>query len=401
MSSLLWLPTTICAFLIPFALRLLPMFRNPSSGSGPHPRPPPAPTPLRTPISAFLALYILYTLYTLIFARPPNLFTSLRLPLNTPQSTIHSALLQQHLRQLPPDDLQSLTAAAAAAASANGGKAVPALPQALEKLLARLASSDARMILVRCVPSSCDGALITIILFVVLGLIKTLNRSYGQRVIQTCSHCVTEADYALHALPPALLSYTLAAAMLGSVTVRGTARESRRSVGLMLLVFAALVEAYWAYTVPIRIPSRQKQQNGSRDETIMVCNVPLNCTLPPYFFSVARRTLVPPARPLPSPPTHNPPPSPATLTTKTTHDPNEPVQNRRCPTHPHPLPPPKHSSHPTRPRTAHPRDIILDPRALHRRCCASRCWCARCRGTRWVGYCALGGEVVVGFPGLR
>jgi F0F1-type ATP synthase membrane subunit c/vacuolar-type H+-ATPase subunit K len=97
--------------------------------------------------------------------------------------------------------------------------------------------------------------------------------SYGQRAIQTCSHCMSEADYALHALPPALLSYTLAAAMLGAVTVRGTARESRRSISLMLLVFAALVEAYWAYTVPIRIPSRQKQQNGSRDETIMVCTV--------------------------------------------------------------------------------------------------------------------------------
>src|SRR5712691_5084429 len=98
MSSLLWLPTTICAFLIPFALRLLPMFRNPSSGSGPHPRPQPAPPPLRTPISALLALYILDTLYTLVFARPPNLFTSRRLPLNTPQSTIHSALLLQHLQ---------------------------------------------------------------------------------------------------------------------------------------------------------------------------------------------------------------------------------------------------------------------------------------------------------------
>jgi F0F1-type ATP synthase membrane subunit c/vacuolar-type H+-ATPase subunit K len=84
---------------------------------------------------------------------------------------------------------------------------------------------------------------------------------------------VTEADYALQALSPALLSYTLAAAMLGAVTVRGTARESRRSIALMLLVFAALVEAYWAYTVPIRIPSRQKQQNGSRDETIMVCTI--------------------------------------------------------------------------------------------------------------------------------
>lgn len=145
-----WLPTTICAFLIPFALRLLlPMFRNNPSG-GPHPRPPPAPTPLRTPISTLLALYILYTLYTLVFARPPNLFTALRLPLNAPQSSIHSALLLQHLQQLPLDDRQSLSAAAAAAAP-NGSTAVPVLPPGLEKLLARLASSDARTMLVRCV----------------------------------------------------------------------------------------------------------------------------------------------------------------------------------------------------------------------------------------------------------
>jgi hypothetical protein len=254
------------------------MFRNPLSG--PHPRPPPAPTPLRTPISALLALYILYTLFTLIFARPPNLFTALRLPLNAPQSTIHSALLLQHLQQLPLDHRQSLSAAAAAAAAANGSAAVPVLPPALEKLLARLASSDARTILVRCVPfpflfpRDCSLSSILVCPWIVY-LLNNLERtaSYGQRAIQTCSHCVTEADYALHALPPALLSYTLAAAMLGAVTVHGTARESRRSIALMLLVFAALLEAYWAYTIPIRIPSRQKQQNGSRDETIMVCTI--------------------------------------------------------------------------------------------------------------------------------
>lgn len=139
-----WLPTLL-AFLVPFALRLLPMFRNP-----PHPTKPPAPTPLRTPISALLALYILYTLYTLAFARPPNLFTTLRLPLNAPQSTIHSALLLQQLQQhlLPNDHHLPVTPSD----NDNGGTATPVLTPALEKLLARLASSDARTILVRCVP---------------------------------------------------------------------------------------------------------------------------------------------------------------------------------------------------------------------------------------------------------
>jgi F0F1-type ATP synthase membrane subunit c/vacuolar-type H+-ATPase subunit K len=90
---------------------------------------------------------------------------------------------------------------------------------------------------------------------------------------------VTEADYALHALPPALLSYTLAVAMLGVVTVRGTARESRRTISLMLLVVAALVEAYWAYTVPISIP-RQKHRGDSPDDIIMVCETILRSSLP-------------------------------------------------------------------------------------------------------------------------
>lgn len=64
--------------------------------------------------------------------------------------------------------------------------------------------------------------------------------------------------------------------MLGAVTVRGTARESRRSIGLILLIVAALAEAYWACTVPIRIPPRQKQQHQddpSSGNTIMVRSV--------------------------------------------------------------------------------------------------------------------------------
>jgi len=97
-----------------------------------------------------------------------------------------------------------------------------------------------------------------------------MYRSFGQRAVQTCAHCTSEADYALHALPPALLSYTLAAGVLGLVTARGTARESRRSIGLMLLVVAALVEAYWAYTAHVRIPSRQKHKGDAPDDVIMV-----------------------------------------------------------------------------------------------------------------------------------
>ncbi|KAI9507141.1 hypothetical protein F5148DRAFT_1310486 [Russula earlei] len=227
-SSLVpWLPT-ISALLLPFLLRLLPIFREPPS----RPR---APAPLRSPISALLALYALYTLHLLAFARPPNIFTALRLPLNAPQSAIRAALARSRYVGRPA------TATATASASTfenDGGAETLALPPALERLLSRLASSDARTMLVR----------------------------FGQRAVQTCAHCATDGDYALHALPPALLSYALAAAVLGAVTIRGTARESRRGIGLMLLVVAALVEAYWAYTVPVRIPSRPKHQG---DDPVM------------------------------------------------------------------------------------------------------------------------------------
>lgn len=169
---------------------------------------PPPHAPLRPFTSGLLALYALYTVYNLLFARPPNLFASLRLSLNAPQAVIHAALLRN--------------------VSRSGGDG---LPPALEKLLARLASLDARTMLVR----------------------------FGQRAMQTCAHCTTQADYALHALPPALLSYTLAAVVLGATTARGTARESRRGVGLIVLVVGALAEAYWAYTVPISIPSAARR----------------------------------------------------------------------------------------------------------------------------------------------
>jgi hypothetical protein len=85
--------------------------------------------------------------------------------------------------------------------------------------------------------------------------------------MQTCAHCTTQADYALHALPPALLSYTLAAAILGATTARGTARESRRAIGLIVLVVGAFAEAYWAYTVPISIARRSPR---THDDVIMV-----------------------------------------------------------------------------------------------------------------------------------
>jgi hypothetical protein len=91
-----------------------------SQSSSPHPN-----APLRPFTSGLLTLYALYIVYNLLFDHPPNLFSSLQLSLNAPQAAIHAALLQ------------------------NVSHSDDDLPPALEKLLARLASLDARMMLVR------------------------------------------------------------------------------------------------------------------------------------------------------------------------------------------------------------------------------------------------------------
>ncbi|KAI0062619.1 hypothetical protein BV25DRAFT_1825125 [Artomyces pyxidatus] len=157
-------------------------------------------TPLRRPLTIVVALHTLYTAYTLLFARPPNLFTSLGLPLSAPQSRIHAALLVKlNETTLPPD---------------------------FDALLARLASFEVRTVLVR----------------------------FGQQTVQTCTYCKGLPDYALHFLPSLLLSYTARALILGLVTVSGSLRERWRGSGVAVLVVAALADAYWAYTVPIAIP---------------------------------------------------------------------------------------------------------------------------------------------------
>ena len=245
---------------------------------------------------------------------------------------------------------------------------------------------------------------------------------FGQRTVQTCTHCTAQADYALHALPPALLSYTLAAAVLGTVTVRGSGREARRSIGIMMLVFAGLCEAYWAYTVPIIISPRHKQI----DDIIMVR------IISPSTFQqqltpkkkkkkkhkiVARPPLVPPPRLVPRPP-FNPPLPPFTTRSTTRRLPASPTTpHTRSTKHPRrraPRPRPPRASeccgHTPRARTSRGGRVVLGARAARRRCGASRCgracrcgacWARLCAAqcTRFAGSCYRGGEGTGGREG--
>ncbi|EPQ53709.1 hypothetical protein GLOTRDRAFT_131048 [Gloeophyllum trabeum ATCC 11539] len=180
---------------------ILPTIYYSRKPSPPNASPSP---PLRKPLSFLVVLHTLYVLYTLLLKYPPNLFKVLDIPLTTPSDNIR-ILLKRY---------------------AGGGE----LPPALDALLTRLSSFDARTLYVR----------------------------LGQSVIESCDYCHTPSEYALHALPNPLLEYLREAAVVGLVTIQGSFRERWRKWGVGVLVATAVLEAYWILTVEIRIPRSGK-----------------------------------------------------------------------------------------------------------------------------------------------
>jgi hypothetical protein len=111
-------------------------------------------------LSLFLLIHSLYCLRNLLL-RPPNIFSALRIPLNTPTDSIRALLLRKSDRlDLNPE---------------------------LESLLKRLASFDTR----------------------------TLYPRFGHNVIATCTYCQSFDDFALYALPRPLLAYAREMAFIG------------------------------------------------------------------------------------------------------------------------------------------------------------------------------------------
>lgn len=105
-----------------------------------------------------LLIHSLLILHTLLLAPPPNLFSVLHIPLNTPTDVIRAILLKRS--HLTPD---------------------------LEYLLKRLASFDTR----------------------------TLYPRFGHNVLATCTYCKSFDDFALYALPRPLLAYIREIAFMG------------------------------------------------------------------------------------------------------------------------------------------------------------------------------------------
>lgn len=157
-------------------------------------------------IDIFLVLLLLHTLYILYFlflCRPPNIFWSLHVPLNAAPEYVRTAI-RRHVR------LDSDTP----------------LPRVLETLLSRISSLEMRMLYVR----------------------------FGQDVLQDCEHCRTFDEFALFALPGALLEYIREAAVLGLLTVHQSGRTRWRTYVLGALVCAAILEGYQIITATVKIP---------------------------------------------------------------------------------------------------------------------------------------------------
>ncbi|KAJ7732201.1 hypothetical protein B0H14DRAFT_2409325, partial [Mycena olivaceomarginata] len=161
-------------------------------------------TSTRSLLNIFLLLHSLYFVYQLIVLPPLNIYTRLKIPLNTPADAIRSILIQQ---------------------SDTGD-----LPKPLETLLKHLGSFD----------------------------VKTYYVRFGHSVVSNCDYCLSFNEFAMFALPSALLSYIWAAAAIGLVTIVNSGRERYRTLAVAAVAGAFCVEAYYIVTVSIEIPKDDK-----------------------------------------------------------------------------------------------------------------------------------------------
>ncbi|KAH7105206.1 hypothetical protein BKA62DRAFT_441437 [Auriculariales sp. MPI-PUGE-AT-0066] len=150
-----------------------------------------------------VAAHSVYLLYKVFLHPPLNIFTSLRVPLTTPASTLRNMLLA---RTEPRADT---------------------LSPPLEELLIRLSSFD----------------------------IRTLYIRLGHDAIQGCEHCTTPNEFTIVSLPRPILDYIREILFVGALTSRALQKRHWRRWAVGALIAAALFERYMLYTVSIRVPS--------------------------------------------------------------------------------------------------------------------------------------------------
>ncbi|GBE89129.1 hypothetical protein SCP_1501340 [Sparassis crispa] len=198
-----YISASIDAFLVATAAVLIPSFYLIRRGRSSFVQPIRPDASYRTLLTLLLVAHSVYIIYFTLIFRPPNIFQRLQIPLTAPPDIVRSVLLGH-----------------------SGLPANATLPKPLETLLTRISSFDMRTLYVR----------------------------FGQAVVQDCEHCKTFDEYALFALPRALLEYIRETVILGLLTITGSDRERWRTYTVGALLGAAIIEGYWILTAPIHIP---------------------------------------------------------------------------------------------------------------------------------------------------
>ncbi|KAI9464367.1 hypothetical protein HD554DRAFT_1267102 [Boletus coccyginus] len=162
-------------------------------------------------VTATVGLHTLLVLSNLALHRPPNLFTRLGIPINSPVDRISSLLMRE---------------AGFNTMGERGAVIIPReIPKDVETLLTRLGVHGSRDTYVR----------------------------FGQRAMQTCSYCSSAADYIILVLSGILLDYLRTATLLLLLTTNINGRQRWRTNVLGALTCAFLAEVY-AFTSASAVP---------------------------------------------------------------------------------------------------------------------------------------------------
>jgi hypothetical protein len=196
-------------------------------------------------LSLLLLIHTLYTLHPLLVSQPPNIFKSLDLPPNIQPDYLRETLLER---------------------LGGDGQNVTVLPPYLDTLLKRLGSMDTRSLYFRYVNK--------LAFFLWTEELSFIPFSFGHEVLTACSYCQSFNDYALYALPSAMLEYIREIGFIGvcllfstpmflssnifclfqALTLPTSPKAHLRPLGLGTLIALLMVEAYNTLTIQFVIP---------------------------------------------------------------------------------------------------------------------------------------------------
>lgn len=182
-----------------------------------NPRPPPGnvlpnsqPVPRQTS-TTLKTMVVLYSLFAVFFwySSQPDLFTRLRLPINTPTDNIRSALLTQR----PVEFIPRRNVAHSSPGRADAVTSHPLFSPELDRTLQRIDTFEIRLAYAR----------------------------LGHNAISSCEWCTTREDYILFAAVGLSLAYVALLCMVGVVT-EAPERRKRRVWAAAIVIVAATVD---------------------------------------------------------------------------------------------------------------------------------------------------------------